>query len=323
MTGPRSVAAGPVGSAPSRVAARPLALTAPTAPEALTGGDRAATAPTAPGLHVGLPRSGPLTAALLGGGGPAADPRRLDEVRALVERRVLPIAGRLREGGEVRIDAYRLTAVPAGAEPGGGDRFVHSPRTCRRAIGSAAVERCLRGEAPGPAAAVDEVVAAGIAEAEHPGPGAGAPWWGSWVASLSPPAQAVVRAEALAWATDVWSALDWDRIGTRVTVGPRPARWHVQGRGRVSFEGRGDVTVWSAGRPALLVVAGGVASGAWRTGLAWPALVAALAYGERALPSRVVGLWPASGQVRILPVDGPALVEAAEAGVAAAARWAR
>jgi hypothetical protein len=35
----------------------------------------------------------------------------------------------------------------------------------------------------------------------------------------------------------------------------------------------------------------------------------------------VVGLWPASGQVRILPVDGDTLAETATAVIAAVATW--
>jgi hypothetical protein len=47
--------------------------------------------------------------------------------------------------------------------------------------------------------------------------------------------------------------------------------------------------------------------------------VAALARGERAAPARVVGIWPATGQIRILPVGLAALREAASAAVSAVA----
>jgi len=49
--------------------------------------------------------------------------------------------------------------------------------------------------------------------------------------------------------------------------------------------------------------------------------VPALGRGEKSVPARVVGLWPASGQVRILPVDNGALVDAAAAVIRAVSTW--
>jgi hypothetical protein len=41
------------------------------------------------------------------------------------------------------------------------------------------------------------------------------------------------------------------------------------------------------------------------------------------MPGKVVGLWPAAGQVRVLPVDAGVLEAAAEQVRAFAAAWAR
>jgi hypothetical protein len=71
----------------------------------------------------------------------------------------------------------------------------------------------------------------------------------------------------------------------------------------------------------LLVVGAGVPPLDWRRSLGFPALVSALARGERSVPGRVVGWWPASGQVRILPVDSGALADTATAVVCAVATW--
>jgi hypothetical protein len=71
----------------------------------------------------------------------------------------------------------------------------------------------------------------------------------------------------------------------------------------------------------LLAVGSGVPQPQWRATLGFPALVSALARGERSVPSRVVGLWPASGQVRLLPVDLGTLTETAAAVVCAVSTW--
>jgi hypothetical protein len=75
------------------------------------------------------------------------------------------------------------------------------------------------------------------------------------------------------------------------------------------------------GRPVLLVVGSGVPPADWRSALGFPALVPALARGEKAVPARVVGLWPASGQVRILPVDDGVLLDTATAVIRAVSTW--
>ena len=86
-------------------------------------------------------------------------------------------------------------------------------------------------------------------------------------------------------------------------------------------EGRADVRVPVAGRQALLVVSGGTPTPSWRIDLGFPALVAALVRGERGVPVRVVGTWPACGQFRVLDVDAAALDAAAHAVVSATGTW--
>jgi hypothetical protein len=74
-------------------------------------------------------------------------------------------------------------------------------------------------------------------------------------------------------------------------------------------------------RPALLVVGSGQCRADWRVELGYPGLVAALGRDAAVAPCRVVGVWPQSGQVRVLPVDVTTLRATATAVVAAVATW--
>jgi len=129
----------------------------------------------------------------------------------------------------------------------------------------------------------------------------------------------MVEAEAVTWATQVWTALEWDRLAPAPLVGGGDDWWDCPGTRAMTLRGQADVRVRTGGRPALLVVGGGVPAADWRGALGFPALVCALARGERSVPARVVGLWPSSGQVRILAVDTGALVDTATAVVCAVA----
>jgi hypothetical protein len=229
-------------------------------------------------------------------------------------------------GERLRLDAFRFALAHERPERlvAGDGPFVASPATCRRAVGLAAVARCLRRRSATPAAAVAQVLAAGVedaAAAESGGPtdpGARAPWWAGWYTGLGAGGRAMVEAEAVTWATQLWTALEWDRLGQPV-VGGADDWWDCPGTRALTLRGHAEVRVRTGGRPALLVVGSGVPPPHWRVALGFPALVSALARGVRAVPARVVGLWPASGQVRILPVDGPSLFDAATAVVSATA----
>ncbi len=64
------------------------------------------------------------------------------------------------------------------------------------------------------------------------------------------------------------------------------------------------------GRPgasSLLSVTGGLPGDGWHDELAFLALVAGLASPSRPVPTRVVGLWPESGDLRVVEIDAVAL----------------
>jgi hypothetical protein len=168
---------------------------------------------------------------------------------------------------------------------------------------------------------VAEVLAIGVEDAADDGdPGSRPPWWAAWYAGLAAGGRAMVEAEAVTWATQLWTALEWERLA-QALVGAGDDWWDCPGTRALTLHGRADVRVRAEGRPVLLTVGSGVPSSQWRGELGFPALVCAMARGERSVPARVVGWWPASGQVRILPVDAAALDEVATAVVGAVATW--
>jgi hypothetical protein len=168
---------------------------------------------------------------------------------------------------------------------------------------------------------VAEVLALGVEDAGDGGdPATRPPWWAAWYRALPAGARAMVEAEAVTWATQLWTALEWDRL-TQPMVGGSDDWWDCPGTRALTLRGRAEVRVRAGGRPVLLVLGSGLPPSAWRGAIGFPALVGSLARGERSVPARVVGLWPACGQVRILPVDNAALIETATAVIGAVATW--
>lgn len=281
------------------------------------------TGPTTGGMSLALPRAGSLTDALMA---PPTDTVAAGDLRILRDQLAGDLAALVEElppGEKLRLDEFRFGQARRSphrlSAPDG--PFVASPAMSRRAVGQSAVGRCLRRRSPSPAVAVTEVLATGAEDAGADGdPGARPPWWAGWYAGLDAGGQAMVEAEAVTWATQLWTALEWDRV-TQAVVGGGDDWWDCPGTRALTLKGRADVRARADARPVLLVVGSGVPPADWRTDLGFPALVAALARGEKAVPARVVGLWPASGQVRILPVDGAALHDTATGVICAVSTW--
>ncbi len=263
-------------------------------------------------------------AAVLGGAPPSAvttagvAAARAELGRSLPNGR--PAGG---SGAVLRLDRRRFAALRRG--PAGLDGidlpFRCSPARCRRAIGLDALDRCLRNRATSPAIAVAEVLADAEARLVGPGTGHGVPWWAPWWHRQPLGGRAVVQAEAVVWATQVYTGIDWRRAGRRAVVVTRDQRVRVAGAPWCRLEGRADVRVEAeSGGAALVVVGSGPAPADWSLDLGFPALVSHLAGGRSAV-SLVVGWWPDSGQVRQVRVDDATLVAMAGATAAAASTW--
>ncbi|HZU79924.1 MAG TPA: hypothetical protein VE991_08400 [Acidimicrobiales bacterium] len=200
--------------------------------------------------------------------------------------------------------------------------FAISAARCRRAVGAAAVERCVRRRAPGPSHAVADVLAAGAEDAAlvQVGRVQRAPWWASWYAGLGAGGQAVVAAEATTWATQLWTALDWGRLEQPV-VGGHDDWFDLPGGRGITVRGRVDVRCRLGARSALVVVRPGMPEGDARADLGFVALASVLAGRGRTTPGRVMGLWPACGQVRYVAVEESTLATAAADLLTACATW--
>jgi hypothetical protein len=120
-----------------------------------------------------------------------------------------------------------------------------------------------------------------------------------WLAGLSPAGRAAAGAEAVTWATRLWSAVEWDRIEAPV-IG-RDRWWDSPHSSLLALRSRAEVRTACA----HLVVLSGPRRDSVRAELALVALVESLRVRSGSPPGRVVGWWPESGHaVRLEP--GPA-----------------
>jgi hypothetical protein len=276
-------------------------------------------------LGVSLPRSSALTDLLLAPSRCSLSSSALCAIRARLIDDIRCVSATSDPKEAIRIVARDL--VVSGADPAitlrGETNFVASPVTCRRAIGLAAVARCVRGHSSSPHAAVTDVLESSLEDLATARDHEGAPrppWWAEWCAGLSASGRAVVQAEAVTWATQLWTSVEWRRLPRLPVVGGRDDWWECPGPVPVVLQGRAEIRVWNPERQVLLVVGPGSPAKNWQTRLAFPALVTCLARGERSAPARVVGFWPSSGHVRSCEVGESIVAEAAEAAVAALRR---
>jgi hypothetical protein len=281
-----------------------------------------------------LPRSAELTSLVLDVGD-ASEPITERDAQDLSKRMEAGLAAQAKGMPAARterlvIDAYRLSLALRRPETIGGaeeEEFRHSVRTVRRAIGMAALARLVR-RPNSSAAAIGSTVAEVLAEAEDArgapdaaSYGAGRPaWWAGWFSDLHPAAKAAVAAGAVTWTTGMWTALDWDRV-ERVNVGSNDVWWDAPARYQTALRSSAELRVIADGGQVLVVAKQGHPYPEWRVELGFHALVPCLKAGLRAVPSRVVGYWPASGQVRVLDPDPSVLLEALDASLVAIAVW--
>jgi hypothetical protein len=255
-----------------------------------------------------LPRARALTDALLAPAGPVVDEQCAHELRSRV---AAAVAGHLPRGaGRRTVNAYALRRV-RGSHPPSDSPFRWAPRTARRALGLAAVRACVAGDGRTPVEAVRRAVDEEVAVAERGAAGPRAV--GTWLASLPAGGRAMVAAEAVTWATALFGALEWDRLGLRARIGGPDRWWDAPGGWGLTLQGRAEVRTESDGHPVLLCVGNGRPVDSSRVELLLPALVEVLHDPRAPAPSRVVGWWPASGRTLVVPVDARGLRETAEA----------
>jgi len=183
------------------------------------------------------------------------------------------------------------------------DPFVWRPAFVRRSLGLAVTEACAGGRFRSPLEAVGPVATDAVERWEETG------WrtyhWEPWVAGLPPGARAVVLAEAVGWASSLWSSLDWSLMHPLPHFGGADDQWACPSTHSVRLKGRSELhlPLGHGGTMALVSVSGGCPSEGWRGELAFLALVASLRSPSRPAPVRVLGLWPEAGVDRCLEID--------------------
>jgi hypothetical protein len=199
--------------------------------------------------------------------------------------------------------------------------FAWKPSYVRRSLGLAAVEACVAGRFRTPAEAVGPVADRAVAHWRRTG------WrthhWEPWLDGLATGARAMVMAEAVTWATTVWTSFDWGGFPALPLVGGTDDRWGCRAAPAVQLRGRAELrvavtptgsgpeeTTTVAGPQALVSVTGGCPTDGWADELAYLALVAGLRPGAGAFPVRVLGLWPDTGILRTVEI-GDVMVERA------------
>jgi len=233
----------------------------------------------------------------------AAPPPRPGGPRLRIDRRLF---------SQVRLDPACLVA------PG---HFRPTPVLCRRAIGLDAVDRCVRGRQGSVSTAVADVLAAAESRLADPQSGGSVAWWARWWSGLPAGARVVVQAEAVTWATQLWTGIAWGDLPGPAVVVTRDERWVVPSHRWCRLDGRIEVRIQTPRSCSYLVVGSGAAPADWRYDLGLPALVSALARGAAGSCATVVGWWPESGQIRVLPVDDTVLLDVGRAVVAVGAAW--
>jgi hypothetical protein len=287
--------------------------------------DRVAEPPAVTSLTAPPSRATWLTDALLAPSDQEVGATELARLRGDLACELHALGADLPAGERLHVDAFKVLIAHRRPDRcmSTGDAFAPSPRRCRRAVGVAAVNRCVRGLSPNPVVAVAEVLAGGLEDVSVAGNAVATkpPWWAEWYAGLPGGGRAVVRAEAVAWATQLFTAIEWRRMVRPPVIGGRDEWWQCPDSPQLELKGRADVRSFDRSRPALLVVGTGRCRGDWRLELGYPGLVATLMRDARSAPSRVIGVWPQSGQHRALPVDLVTLRATASAVVAAVATW--
>ncbi len=253
----------------------------------------------------------------------------VENLRERLAGGLAPVAAVVSRGGPLVVTLPLLCRPQTrSAAVGPDDAFVWRPFFVRRSLGAAIVDECLRGRYRSPAEVAPTVLDDAVANWRRTG--ARRFHWEPWVAGLPPGGRANVLADAVTWATALWSSFDWSAFPDRPVVGGPMEQWTSPEARGVRLTSRTDLRV-RASRPsdgrdgsdslALVSVLNGIPPPPGSAVLAYPALVAALRAPWRGPPSRSVGVWPDAGHVEWIDVDAAALDAAVDLVVETAVRW--
>jgi hypothetical protein len=270
-----------------------------------------------------------VTRALLAAPPPSVDNGVRDRLRDDLSTGIAPLVECLAPGEQivVTLPTLRQALVRPDSLMQPDEPFVWKPVFVRRSLGLEVVSACATRRFRAPAEGVGPVADEAVADWERTG------WrrfyWEPWLAGLAPGSRAMVLAEAVNWATSLWSSLDWKAVSPPPHIGGTDDRWTCPAARAVCLRGRCEVRVplaqestgtgggdSVASPTALVSLSSGCPGPTWPEELAYLALVAGLRSPARPVPARVVGLWPDAGAYRVAEVNEQLLAAAADRTVA-------
>jgi hypothetical protein len=254
---------------------------------------------------------------------PPVDDRSRTGVRDRLVAALAPLMEELPPGDQVVVNPALLRRARADPRQLVVDEepFAWKPAFARRSLGLAVVSACASGRFRTPADAVGPVAAEAVDQWKRTG------WrtfhWEPWLAGLPTGARVAVLADALTWATALWSSFDWRALPAPVQIGGVDDQWICPAARTMRLKARAELRVPLAGRrgggpgrcppgPALVSVSGGCPGDGWPEELGYLALVAGLRSPTRPVPSRVLGLWPDAGFHSSVEIDGEVLLGAVD-----------
>jgi len=264
-----------------------------------------------------LPKAASLTEVLLAPSLPLVDPSEMRRLRHAFECELQLATGPLDPKDRVRVDAYRLRNSMTGKSEADSP-FRWTPWTARRPIGVESVRACLSNQRLTPMQATTQAVERLVRRADdesRPDSLSG------WLARLAIGGRSVVQAEAVVWATQLLTALDWIELGRPVVGGDRSVAVGSSGqfvlRGQIEVRARARSDDGSFGpQPVLFSMMTGRPGPTASAELGLTALTVALDERHNEIPLRVVGWWPQCGRALVLPVDAAFLGRTCEAVIA-------
>ena len=150
------------------------------------------------------------------------------------------LAVRRAGAGPFRVTDYEIRVALSGEADDSSEQpaFAWSSRTARRALGLAAVRLLVTGRARSPVEAVETRLSESSRWVREGSPGI--TQLDRWVATLPPAGRTAVSAEAVTWATRLWSGIDWSALGSPPTIG-RDRWWDSPHSALLALRGRAEV----------------------------------------------------------------------------------
>lgn len=201
------------------------------------------------------------------------------------------------DGTLLRVDASTLThGFAVDEEP-----FAWNPVFARRTVGLAAVRSLAYGQTHNPVEAVHAEVERAIARAADGRARRGSV--GHFLGAASAAVRTAAVVEAVNYATDLWTAIDWSSLPSVPRIGATDDQVVLRSAG-LGLRARAELELAPANAGACrLLVLPGAPGPATNVVLGAHALTSALAHRDGVVPARVLGFYPGASRFVQMDVD--------------------